>query len=325
MNAPKSDVDIKKATIHEAAKIAGVSIASVSRALNNKPGISEKTRKKILDICKELGYVPSSSARELSGSHKNTIAISLGPMDYYASRYLGMLWPSLSASIRNSGRNLLPVSFGEVDLEKVGGAILLGITQNDPRIEQCKEMNLPYVCIGMSEGSFWVAPDDFNGGREATQHLMDKGLTNICFVTPTTYGDGYQFRHQGYLSVMASNGLPVRELRTGSDPLGEIAAYRYFMNIDKKQLESYEGFVCECDETALGVIAALKDRGYSLPKDFSVVGYDGLPGISKGLTTIVQDTDKIAERVAIMLEQAMLFEQPIGSVVPVTLRVGETT
>ncbi|AYO23947.1 LacI family transcriptional regulator [Vibrio owensii] len=325
MSAPKTDAELKKATIHEAAKIAGVSIASVSRALNNKPGISEKTRKKILDICKELGYVPSTSARELTGSHKNTIAISLGPHDFYASRYLGMLWPSLSASIRNSGRNLLPVSFGEVDLEQVGGAILLGITHNDPRIETCKEMNLPYVCIGMSEGSFWVAPDDFNGGREATQHLVDKGLTDICFVTPTTYGDGYQFRHQGYMSVMASNALPVRELRTGADPLGEIAAYRYFMNIDKKQLEGYQGFVCECDETALGVIAALKDRGYTLPDDFSVVGYDGLPGISRELTTIEQDTDKIAARVASMLEQAMLREQPVGSVVPVSLKLGKTS
>lgn len=325
MSAPKTDAELKKATIHEAAKIAGVSIASVSRALNNKPGISEKTRKKILDICKELGYVPSTSARELSGSHKNTIAISLGPHDFYASRYLGMLWPSLSAAIKHSGRNLLPVSFGEVDLEQVGGAILLGITANDERIQACQEMDLPFVCIGMSEGSFWVAPDDFNGGREATQHLIDKGLSDICFVTPTTYGDGYQFRHQGYMSVMASNALPVRELRTGSDPLGEIAAYRYFMQLEKSKLESYQGFVCECDETALGVIAALKDRGYALPQDFSVVGYDGLPGISRGLTTIVQDTDKIAARVASMLEQAMLREQPVGSVVPVTLRVGETS
>lgn len=83
--------------------------------------------------------------------------------------------------------------------------------------------------------------------------------------------------------------------------------------------------MCECDETALGVIAALKDRGYKLPKDFSVVGYDGLPGISKELTTIVQDTDLIANRVAQMLEQAMVGEQPVGSVVPVTLKLGETT
>lgn len=325
MSVSKVDVGLKKATIHEAAKIAGVSIASVSRALNNKPGLSEKTRKKILSICQELGFVPSTSARELTGSHKNTIAISLGPRDFYPSRYLGMLWPSLSTAIRNSGRNLLPASFDEVDLEQVGGAILLGITHNDPRIEVCKTMNLPFVCIGMSEGSFWVAPDDFNGGREATQHLVDKGLTNICFVTPTTYGDGYQFRHQGYMSVMASNGLPVRELRTGSDPLGEIAAYRYFMNIDKIQLEAYQGFVCECDETALGVIAALKDRGYTLPTDFSVVGYDGLPGISRELTTIQQDIDKIAARVASMLERAMLLEQPIGSIVPVSLKLGKTS
>ncbi|GAM57390.1 transcriptional regulator, lacI family [Vibrio ishigakensis] len=325
MSESKSEAELKKATIHEAAKIAGVSIASVSRALNNKPGISEKTRQKILTICKDLGYVPSTSARELSGSHNNTIAISLGPHDIFASRYLGVLWPSLSAAIRKSGRNLLPVSFGEVDLTKVGGAILLGMTTNDLRVEMCREKNVPFVCIGMNEGSFWVAPDDFNGAREATQHLVDKGLTDICFVTPTTYGDGYQFRHQGYMSVMAGNALPVRELRTGAEPLGEIAAYRYFINLDQKQLESYQGFVCECDETALGVIAALKDRGYKLPKDFSVVGYDGLPGISKELTTIVQDTDLIANRVAQMLEQAMVGEQPVGSVVPVTLKLGETT
>ena len=325
MSESKTEADLRKTTIHEAAKIAGVSIASVSRALNNKPGISEKTRKRILDICKDLGYVPSTSARELMGNHKNTIAISLGPIDFYASRYLGMLWPSLSAAIRNSGRNLLPVSFGEVDLQQVGGAILLGMTANDPRVETCKDLGLPFVCIGMSEGSFWVAPDDFNGGREATQHLVDKGLSDICFVTPTTYGDGYQFRHQGYMSVMASNSLPIRELRTGHDPLGEIAAYRYFISMDKQQLDGYQGFVCESDETALGVIAALKDRGYRVPEDFSVVGYDGLPGISKTLTTVVQDTDKIAAKAASMLELAILGEQPVGAVVPITLKLGETT
>ncbi|WP_234497590.1 LacI family DNA-binding transcriptional regulator [Vibrio maritimus] len=325
MQVQQDEEKLKKATIHEAARIAGVSIASVSRALNNKPGISEKTREKILEACKQLGYVPSSSARELTGSRKNTIAISLGPHDAYASRYIGMLWPSLSGALRKSGLNLLPSSFAELEISQVGGAVLLGITANDPRIEYCQQHNIPYVCIGMAEGSFWVAPDDFNGGRMAAQHLVDNGLTGIGFVTPTTYGDGYQFRHQGYLSVMASNALPVRELRTGADPLGEIAAYRHFMNMDKKQLESYQGFVCECDETALGVIAALKDRGYQLPQDFSVVGYDGLPGIAAGLTTIVQDTDAISDKVAQMLESAMLGEEPVGSVVSVTLRKGESS
>ncbi|TKF93598.1 substrate-binding domain-containing protein, partial [Vibrio sp. F13] len=85
------------------------------------------------------------------------------------------------------------------------------------------------------------------------------------------------------------------------------------------------GFVCESDETALGVIAALKDRGYKIPEDFSVVGYDGLPGISKMLTTIVQDTDKIAAKAASMLELAMLGEQPVGAVVPITLKLGQST
>ncbi|MFH5070375.1 LacI family DNA-binding transcriptional regulator [Enterobacter cloacae complex sp. 2024EL-00215] len=325
MSTPKNDSEFKKSTIHEAAKIAGVSIASVSRALNNKAGISEETRQKILNVCKELGYVPSSSARELTGSHKNTIAISVGAHEFLPSRYLGMLWPSVSASIRKSGRNLLPVTFGDIDLTDVGGVLLLGIVKDDSRIEACKRAALPYVCIGMHDGSFWVAPDDFNGGRLATQHLVDKGLRNICFVTPTTYGDGYQFRYQGYMSVMAANAIPIKEIRTGSEPLGEIAAYRHFIHLDKKQLECYQGFVCECDETAAGVIAALRDRGYTLPEHFSVVGYDGLPGVSEGMTTIVQDTNAIAERVASLLDDAQAGAEPVGTVVPVTLRVGKTT
>lgn len=325
MKEQKNSGDARKTTIHEAAKIAGVSIASVSRALNNKGGISEKTREKILLICKELGYTPSIPARELSGSYKNTIAISLGPNDFKASRYLGMLWPALSTSIRNSGRNLLPVSFDNVDLEHIGGAVLLGTTGNDPRIDICKQMGLPYVCIGISDGSFWVAPDDFNGSREATQYLIERKLKNIGFVTPTTYGDGYEFRYQGYISAMAANALPIRELRTGCQPLAEIAAYRFFINMEAKQLETYHGFICQCDETAVGVIAALEDRGYTVPGDFSVIGYDGLPGISANLTTVVQDFDKLAASVASALDVAIANDEPIGVVVPVMLRIGKTT
>ncbi|WED24628.1 LacI family transcriptional regulator [Vibrio sp. JC009] len=320
-----STEDIKKATIHEAARIAGVSIASVSRALNNKPGISEKTRKKILDICRDLDYVPSSSARELSGSHKNTIAISLGPFDTSASRYLGMLWPALSSALRNKGKNLLPVKQGDsVDFEQIGGAILLGVAENDERLKVAKENNLPAVCIGMVEGAFWVAPDDFNGTRTATEYLINKGKKNLAFVTPVVYGDAYQFRYQGFMSVMASNGLPIKEIRTGPEPLCEIAAYRDILNMDKESLEKLDGFVCECDETAIGVVSALKDRGYQLPDDFSVVGYDHLPGVSKGLTTIKQDLWKIAERVSDLLEAASKGEDPRGSIIPVTLIEGET-
>ncbi|PSW20746.1 LacI family transcriptional regulator [Photobacterium sanctipauli] len=317
-------VEIPKATIKEAAERAGVSIASVSRALNNKPGISEKTRKRILDICAELNYVPNTSARELTGGHSNTIAISMGPHDFVASRYLGMLWPALSAEIRKRGQNLLPVE-QDTDISKVSGAILIGVEDNDPRAEYLKEMEIPFVSIGCGDNIFWVAPDDFNGARLATEHLLERGCRQVAFVTPTVYGGGYQFRYQGYMSAMASKGLPVRELRTTSEPLGEIAAYRYFLNMEKPLLEAFDGFVCECDETAIGLIAALKDRGYQVPGDFSVVGYDGLPGVSKDLTTIIQDPHDIAEKVSELLEAAMAGELPRGAMIPVTLKQGKSS
>lgn len=149
-------VEIPKATIKEAAERAGVSIASVSRALNNKPGISEKTRKRILDICAELNYIPNTSARELTAGHSNTIAISMGPHDFVASRYLGMLWPALSSAIRKKGQNLLPVE-QDTDISQITGAILLGVEDNDARAKYLKETGVPFVSIGCSDGVFWVA------------------------------------------------------------------------------------------------------------------------------------------------------------------------
>ncbi|WP_117233017.1 LacI family DNA-binding transcriptional regulator [Vibrio maerlii] len=321
----ENHADLKKATIHEAARIAGVSIASVSRALNNKPGISEKTREKILSICKELGYVPSSSARELSGNHTNTIAVSMGPKGKSASRYLGMIWPDLANTLRIKGKNLLSAELEDLDTNKLGGVVLLGVEEGDERIEFCKQHEVPYVCIGMVQGSFWVAPDDFLGARLGVEHLVKKGCSKVPFVTSTHFGGGYRFRYQGYMSAMAEKGLSISEIDTGSDPVVEIAAYRHFLSIPKETLEYYDGFICERDETAIGIVAALKDRGYNIPSSFKVVGYDGLPMISDDLTTIVQDARGIAQQVCDLLEAAIKREPQRGVLVPVDLRLGKTS
>lgn len=317
---------IKRATIKEAAMVAGVSIASVSRALNNKSGISDKTRERILKVCTELNYIPNASARELTGVESNVVAVSMGPQDYPASRYLGMLWPYLSAELLKKGKTLVPI-IESMDMESfsnIGGAILFGVEHNDPRINYLKKRDIPFVCIGMVDNEFWVAPDDFNGSKMATEYLIEVGKKNIAFVTPTVVGGGYQFRYQGYCSAMVSKGFSIREIKTGADPLCEIAAYSYFFSLPVDILKHYDAFVCECDETAIGLIAALKNRGYDVPKDFSVIGYDGLPGISKDLTTMKQDPAAISARATELLSEAAKKGPPRATVIPVTLKHGLT-
>ncbi|MGL5949504.1 MAG: LacI family DNA-binding transcriptional regulator [Aeromonas sp.] len=318
----RKNTELKKATLHEVAKQAGVSIATVSRAINNKAGISEENRKHVLAACAELDYPLPTDGRD---SRPTVIALSLGPHDNYSSRYLGMLWPALSQAIGQQQHQLLPLDFAAIHPRVVDAVILVGMSPDDPRIAACQAFNLPYVCIGMVQGSFWVAPDDFNGGRLACEHLIEQGLKNIAFVTPTVHGDGYQFRFQGYMSVMGNHALPVHELRTGSQPVAELAAYRYFFALDAKELENYQGFVCECDETAIGVITALRDRGYTVPEQFSVVGYDGLPSVADELTTIEQDVPKIVERIALQIELAIAGDPPAGAMVPIRLRKGATS
>ncbi|MEL3919284.1 LacI family DNA-binding transcriptional regulator [Aeromonas enteropelogenes] len=318
------DVKPKKTTLHDVAKVAGVSIATISRALNNKPGISAENRQKVLAVCRELGLHPPSK-KAPTNIPLMSIALSLGPHEAKSSRYLGMLWPALATAIDHLKYRLVPISFEGENLPEVDVVVLLGITPCDPRISACRRHHQPHVCIGMSEGSFWVAPDDFHGSRAATSHLIGKGLTHIGFVTPTTCGGGYQFRYQGYLSVMANHELPIRELCTGTHPVVDIAAYRHFMQLPTAQLETYQGFVCACDETAIGVITALQDRGYEVPKQFAVVGYDGLPGLADELTTIEQDMTKLAERTAALIDLAIAGEPPVGALVSVTFKQGQTS
>ncbi len=314
-------LDVSKINIHEVAKQANVSIASVSRALNNKPGVSEKTKNKILAICEELGFATGGYARELVNKHRDSVAISMGPF-YQASRYLGLIWPAISIAMREQGKSLLPIELDENNFDQIGGVVLLSAEHDDPRIKTLKEKNIPFVCLGIVEGEFWVASDDFNGGRLATQHLLDTGKRNIAFVTPNAPEVNYQSRLQGYTSILASEGVAIHTIRTGKDPIGELAAYQAIMDLEQSQLDAIDGLVCENDEIALGAKTALIRRGVEVPGQIAVVGYDGIPSISDGLTTVVQDYKKIAEHIANLLVKAANNEAPTGIVVPVSLKKG---
>lgn len=322
--SPKSE-DTSRPTIQEVARLARVSIASVSRALNNKTGISQSTRKHILRICAELNY-PSNSGLEGVVAKQHTVALSLGSQDTFTSRYTTMIWPYLATSLYEQGKQLVPVTQQNHSLlPTFDSAILLGVEHDDHRVKALKENNIPFVCIGTVEDEFWTAPDDFNGVRSAMEYLSARGRSKTGFVTPTRRGRAYQARYQGYVSAMASLGLPIRELKTENIPQVELAVYRHFFQLSESELAHFDSFMCECDEAAIGLIAALRDRGFRIPEDYSVIGFDGFPDIYPELTTVVQDVQKIAFKTIELLDSAIAGEMPKATVLPVTLRIGQTT
>lgn len=237
---------------------------------------------------------------------------------------MGLLWPALSFALQRTGRRLLPVNTGEMAGNELAGVVLLNVIENDPRVEHLVAKSIPFVSIGSVANQFWVAPDDFNGERMAVEYLIKRGFNRIGCVTHTGNGLVYKHRLQGYRSAMAERQLPTIEFHLEQKHSAELVAYRYFLTIESKSLQELDALVCESDEVAIGIKIALEDRGLNVPKDIAIVGFDGLPRFSKELTTIKQDVNAIAEKAAILLESAIAGEQPVGVVLPVKLKIGQT-
>ncbi len=313
----------KKATIQRAAELAGVSIASVSRALNGKAGISAKKRDEILQICETLGYSPHSL--RMLPPKSGIVAVSMGSSENGESRYMSILWPALSIALQRSGRRLLPTHSTGIAANELDGIILLNVADNDSRISHLTEQKIPFVCIGSVANQFWVAPDDFNGMRQSVQHLVKQQCKNIACVAPKSSDVVYLHRLQGYRSAMGEHQMQCVEFYIPTHVSSELASYRYFLKMDIETLKQLDGLVCDSDEIAIGAKTALEDRGLSIPQDISIVGFDGFPHFSQGLTTIDQDIAKIAYKAADLLELAISGATPVGVVLPVTLKVGVTT
>ncbi|WP_417268820.1 LacI family DNA-binding transcriptional regulator [Celeribacter sp.] len=289
-----------QATIEDVARIAGVSIATVSRAVHSPERVADSTRKKVNQAILVTGYTTNAMARSLRMGRSNIILV---------------LAPDIGDP--NFSSTLIGI---ETEARARGHAILIGHTQNDPAraIDYLKyvtshqaagmilftgrlptgdavsAMPLPPTVAAfepIQDGTFpYVGVDDCAGGRKATEHLLAAGHRTIAFVGDTQMRIAYQRRRQGFDSAMDAARIP-QENRIiingdGTTASGQHAVELLFM---RDQLPT--AFICVNDTTAIGVMNALAARRYNVPLDFSVIGFDDVPQatyVSPPLTTIRQ-------------------------------------
>ena len=196
-------------SIKEAARLAGVSVASVSRALNGKPGISEKTRRRIIDICNEMGYQPSDTARRLKFGKNNHIGLFLGKNDKIYSHYISSLFEQVRALFSEDGYivNIYPYESSDSLIKETSGAILTGVEDGDARINALNKASIPFVSIGQAEGENWVCPDDFQGGRLAAEHLLNQNCEKFLIVESALRGKGTTKRTLGFQQSIQDCGF----------------------------------------------------------------------------------------------------------------------
>lgn len=287
--------------------------------MNGRPGVSPSTRARVLEAVKALGFVPNAAARELVGK-STAVGLLFAPGVRRYTPYFALLLEALSEALWREGLRVteVPTDPRGLPLAEARAYLLLGAHDHDPRIEALQARGIPFVLIGTYPGVFWVAPDDTEGGYQATRHLLELGHREIALLTGHLHHQAGRDRLLGYKKALLEAGLPFRPERVLDGNFEALAAYRAVRRAWEEGLR-FTALFAASDEMALGAWAALEDLGLRVPEDVSLVGYDDLPDLERKVTTVHQDIPTIAQEAVLLLKEAMQGGTPRGRRVPVYL------
>lgn len=321
----RSRLPAPRTTIQDVAARAGVSTGTVSRVLNQRPGVSEATRAQVQLAMDELDYRPDSAARTLS-LNAVTVGLNLPREARRLTPFFMLFLEHLIAHIQPFGYRFTEVPAGDDGLPAwlPDALIVHGATDDDPRIPWLRDQAIPFVLIGRSEHSSWVAPDDLDGGRQAAGHLIRLGHRRLVFLGGSPVHQSNHDRFEGFAAACHEAGLNPPEPCLLAAEADSLAGYRAIRNLFADG-NSATAIFAGSDELARGAVAALQDLGLQVPLDVSVVGYDDLPETGMNLTTIRQDVSLICSTAVTLLRERMEGKPQRGVNLPVQLKVRGTT
>lgn len=291
----------KPATIEDVAKIAGVSIATVSRAISKPDKVAESTKKKVMGAIARTGYIANAMAQNLRKQRSQMVLV-------------------LTQSIADSNFPGLLIGLEKAANER-GYGVLIGNTDSDVELET---KYLRFLSTGIADGmilltghlpvvgwprsaasSFppmvtamrpidhneinYVGVDDENSYKMATEYLVSLGHKDIAYIDGPQGDVISELRYEGYKNALLPRFGQKALWKVSSDGTsegGRAAIERLFI---RDTLPT--AFACYNDDTAIGVISALHSRGFNVPKDFSVIGFDDIPfssHFSPSITTVRQ-------------------------------------
>jgi LacI family transcriptional regulator len=309
-------------TIRDIAKLAGVSHATVSRSLNNSPLVAEETRNRINEIAQSLGFQFNANARSLSTNKSGTICIIYPDSEdeHGVSMYYTSLVNQLRDSLEKVGIDII-VTFpknnftGENNIKrlivsrKIDGIMIVhpNLVDVDEQVLHFMEMSkIPYVFLhhypNFIEGNTADAiyTDHVRGGYLACEHLITLGHKKIACITSHGQGKSTEFvqRTEGYKAALNSYNIPCDNDLIFYGDRDIMSGYNIVKDaIDLMLSKGVTAIFAQTDLMAIGVMEALKELRYTVPGDFSVVGYDDIELVKSfkpNLTTVHQPREEIA-------------------------------
>lgn len=303
----------RKVTLNDVARLAGVSVATASKALNGRKQVRAETRARVVEAAEQLSFSPNELARSLLADRTGTVGLLTNDLEGRFS--IPILMGAEDAFGADSVAVFLCDARGDAIREKhhvqallsrrVDGLIVVG-SRTDPRQSLGRELPVPVVyAYAPSEDpdDLSIVVDNVGAGRGAVDHLVSTGRTRIAHITgDPTYGAS-QERAAGALAALAGHDLElVGEVRFGSwtESWGRAAAS---MLLDRHP--ELDAILCGSDQVARGVMDALREHGRVVPDDVAVMGFDNWEIFTSGARPDLTSVDMNFERLGRVAAQRL--------------------
>lgn len=336
-------------TIKDIARICGVGVSTVSRAINNHPDISSETKALIMKTIREHNYIPNNSARNLKRLESNTIAVLIkGITNSFFNSMLKVFEYEIQKRKYSfllhrveEHENELDIALQLVKEKRLKGIVFLGgyfIHSED----KLKQMNIPFVLStgGISEkvdmeSCSYVMVDDLQESYRMVDYLCKLGHKRIAIITSPIDDESIgKLRLQGYKQALKNNNITIDDalIRYLVDDSLDTFSMKYGYEAAKELLESGSDFTsifAISDSMAVGVCKAIFEKGKRIPEDYSVAGYDGMDitfYYQPSITTIQQPVSEMAsETIRILFDLIEGNTKGEGKIFSAELLVGQST
>ncbi len=313
----------RRSTIKQIAREAGVSVTTVSRALNDKPDIHPATKSRILSVAAQLGYTPNPMARGLVSQRTFTLGLAVRTI---SDMWVAQIVPAIEELARANGYEVfLSTHYADPEQELhvleafhqryVEGILVISSTLGDAYPALQERWGIPIVLVSpliATPHRYVVRTDDVGGAKAATAYLIQLGHRRIGHIGVPTWTLPGRERLDGYRQALEAHSLtynPRWVVLGDADVTGGLEGARQILSLPDPPTALF----CFNDLTAVGVLRAAREQGLRVPHDLSVVGFDDVPFacyVDPTLSTMHQDTRALGHQATQMLLERIAGDEP---------------
>lgn len=308
-----------KVTIKDVAKAAGVSISTVSNALNGVDVLHPKTKERILEVAEQLNYIPNLNGRNLKAAETMAVGLFISSMrgTFYGTLADTMYWECLKHGyelyvyITNKNTTIVNNIFGR----RVDAAVILYEGVEEDTVEKLVKSDIPIVFLdreikGKTTSS--IIFDSYREGEQAAEYLLGLGNKTFGHIYGVQGNYDSRQRYEGFKNRLEEAGIMIRPENVIYGGFEKDAAYSGVKRFLEEGNEVPDAFFAANDLSALGCMEALKEKGIRVPEDVSVIGCDNIEIcdlMQPGLTTIQTSFERLGVLVVNHLMELLAGKQ----------------